>query len=62
MLILTRKPGEVLTIGDNIQVTVLGVRGNQVRRGIDAPVDLEVLREEIAERPRESTAPGVQGD
>ena len=47
MLILTRKLGESITIGDNIRVSVLGVRGRQVRLGIDAPSDIVVHREEI---------------
>ena len=47
MLILTRKPGETLVIGDNIEVTVLEVRGNQVRIGVSAPKDMIVDREEI---------------
>ncbi len=47
MLILTRKLGESITIGDNIKVTVLGVYGRQVRLGVDAPIDIIVHREEI---------------
>ncbi|WP_162598886.1 carbon storage regulator CsrA, partial [Providencia rettgeri] len=42
MLILTRKPTEVVVIGDDIKVTILGVKGNQVRIGIDAPKDISV--------------------
>lgn len=47
MLILTRKPGETVVIGDDITVTVLGVKGNQVRLGVNAPKDVSVHREEI---------------
>jgi carbon storage regulator len=47
MLILTRKKDESILIGDNIVVTVLGISGNQVRLGIDAPRDVAVHREEI---------------
>lgn len=47
MLILTRKLGESITIGDNIKVTVLGIYGRQVRLGVDAPLDVIVHREEI---------------
>jgi carbon storage regulator len=50
MLILTRRVGEKLIIGDNVTVTVLGVKGAQVRVGINAPRDVSVNREEIYER------------
>jgi carbon storage regulator len=54
MLILTRREGETLLIGDNIEVTVLAVSGSQVRIGIEAPREVTILREEVAERERET--------
>ncbi len=60
MLILTRRPGESIIIelptGQQIEVTVLGIKGNQVRIGTEAPKDIAVHREEIAQRIKEEVA------
>ena len=53
MLILTRRVGEKLIIGDEISVTILGVKGNQVRIGVHAPNDVPIHREEIYDRIQE---------
>jgi carbon storage regulator len=55
MLILTRRIGESLNIGDNIKITLLGIKGNQVRVGIDAPREIEVHREEIYDKIKRET-------
>ncbi len=59
MLILTRRVGETLMIGDSVVVTVLGVKGNQVRVGITAPKDVAVHREEIYQRIHREEDAGV---
>jgi carbon storage regulator len=65
MLILTRRVGETVMIGNEVTVTVLGVKGNQVRIGINAPKDVAVHREEIFERIKrehEVEGPGANGN
>jgi carbon storage regulator len=57
MLILTRKDNESLFIGDEIEITVLGVNGNQVRIGINAPKDIDVHREEVYRRIKNDKTP-----
>ncbi|MGV0005202.1 MAG: carbon storage regulator CsrA [Candidatus Porifericomitaceae bacterium WSBS_2022_MAG_OTU9] len=54
MLILTRRVGEALVIGDDVSITILGIRGNQVRVGVDAPKDVVVHREEIYRKIKDS--------
>jgi carbon storage regulator len=62
MLILTRRVGESLMVGDDITITVLGVKGNQVRIGVNAPKDVAVHREEIFNRIHEGEeAPPEEG-
>lgn len=59
MLILTRRVGETINIGDEVQVTVLAIRGNQVRIGVSAPKEIPVHREEIYERIRKEKGKDV---
>jgi carbon storage regulator len=62
MLILTRRVGETIRIGDDVEVTVLGVRGGQIRVGINAPKQTAVHREEIYRRIAEESAKAGSGD
>lgn len=66
MLILTRKPGESLYIGDNLKVTIVEIKGNQIRVGIDAPPEYRIYREEIylqiLEENRKAAEAGTSGD
>ena len=62
MLILTRKVGESILIGDGIKVSVLAVKGNQVRVGIDAPKEVSVHREEVRERLEEGKGGPSEAD
>lgn len=59
MLILTRRVGETLVIGDDITMTILGMKGNQVRIGITAPKDVSVHREEIYKRIHQALEPST---
>jgi carbon storage regulator len=62
MLILTRRVGESLMVGDDVTITVLGVKGNQVRVGVNAPKDVAVHREEVLNRIEESAPREVADD
>jgi carbon storage regulator len=60
MLILTRRPGESLHLGDNIKITVLGVQGKQIKIGLDVPHDMQVYREEVYLRVLEQNRQAMQ--
>ena len=62
MLILTRRVGETVMIGNDVTVTILGVKGNQVRVGINAPKNVAVHREEIYERIKREQQGGSEGE
>jgi carbon storage regulator CsrA len=59
MLILTRKPNETIVIGDEVHIAVLGVKGNQVRLGIEAPKSIPVHREEVYKRIQNDKKNGI---
>ncbi|HJO36892.1 MAG: carbon storage regulator CsrA [Pseudomonadota bacterium] len=62
MLILTRRIGETVMIGDDVTITVLGVKGNQVRIGVNAPKDVAVHREEIYLRIKQEQEQAAEGE
>ena len=62
MLILTRRVNESLVIGDNVTVTILGVKGNQVRIGVNAPRDVSVHREELTHKDDATSSPQADND
>ncbi len=59
MLVLTRRPGESIVIGENIVITVIEIKGGQVRIGIDAPREVDVYREEIYEQVRQENLAAI---
>lgn len=61
MLILTRRVGESIIVGDNVTITVLGIKGNQIRLGVNAPKEVSVHREEIYQRIKQEKKV-VEGD
>lgn len=62
MLILTRKIGESLLVGDDVEITVLSIRGNQVKLGVNAPKEISIHREEIYQRIKALAAENRQAD
>ena len=60
MLILTRKVGESLMIGDNVKLSILGIKGNQIRVGIDAPIEVTIHREEVYFRIKQGSKEGLE--
>ncbi len=60
MLILTRRPGESLYLGENIRITVLGLQGKQIKLGIDVPDDITVYREEVYKRVTEENLMAIE--
>lgn len=60
MLVLSRKEGEIILIGDNIKITITRIRGDRVRVGIEAPREVTVLRGELAESEEENAASGIE--
>jgi carbon storage regulator len=59
MLVLTRRPGESIIIGDNIVITIIEIKGGQVRVGVDAPRSIDVYREEIYEQVRQENLAAI---
>lgn len=60
MLILTRRPGESLYVGDNIRITVLSLQGKQIKLGLEVPADMTVYREEVYTRVKEENRRALQ--
>ncbi len=59
MLVLTRRPGESIVIGDNIVITIIEIKGGQIRVGVDAPRTIDVYREEIYEQSRQENLAAI---
>lgn len=62
MLILTRRPGESLYVGENIRITVLNMQGRQVKLGLEVPAEMTVYREEVYNRVKEENRLSLQSD